>query len=290
VNAPAPGQTEGLFVVSRESGEKHPWTTLPSADFDTNPAVSPDGRTVVFRRSGTLSVVAVGQDFKAAAKPRILADTNRSLQPTWTPDGKEIVYSQDRSLWRLDPSGERPPAQLPFGGQDAIMPVLSGSIPGKPARLVYVRRTVDSNLWRLDLPAFASATSSAPVLPKSFSSTMSESSPQFSPDGKRVAFQSDRSGDMEVWVADADGANAVQLTALSAYSGTPRWSPDSQTIAFDSSKERQWDVYVVPASGGKPRRVTLDRDSDHVPSFSRDGKSLYFSSNRSGAFERRRRR
>jgi Tol biopolymer transport system component len=95
---------------------------------------------------------------------------------------------------------------------------------------------------------------------------------------------------MEVWVADADGANAVQLTALSAYSGTPRWSPDSQTIAFDSSKERQWDVYVVPASGGKPRRVTLDRDSDHVPSFSRDGKSLYFSSNRSGAFERRRRR
>ena len=94
------------------------------------------------------------------------------------------------------------------------MPVLSGSIPGKPTRLVYVRRTVDNNLWRLDLPAFAAATSSAPVLSKSSSSTMADNSPQFSPDGKRVAFESNRSGDMEVWVADADGANAVPLTAL----------------------------------------------------------------------------
>ena len=45
----APGQREGLFVVSRESGEKHALTTPPAGDFDTNPAVSPDGRAVVFK-------------------------------------------------------------------------------------------------------------------------------------------------------------------------------------------------------------------------------------------------
>ncbi len=178
VHSPDPGQTEGLFVVSIETGEKHPLTTPQAGNPDHNPAVSPDGRTVAFKRGATLCVVAVGQDFKAATEPRVLADTSRgSAQPTWTPDGKEIVYSQNRSLWRLDPSGERPPARLPFGGQDAIMPVLSGSIPGKPTRLVYVRRTADNNLWRLELPAFATATSSAPVLSKSSSSTMNDSSP-----------------------------------------------------------------------------------------------------------------
>jgi len=284
VHSPAPGQTDGLFVMSIETSEKHALTTPLAGDPDHNPAVSPDGRTVTFKRGATLCVVAVGQDFKAATEPRALAGGYRSFQPTWTPDGKEIVYSQDRSLWRLDPSGERPPAQLPFGGQDAIMPVLSGSIPGKPTRLVYVRRTADNNLWRLELPAFASATSSAPVLFKS-SSTMVDSSPQFSPDSKRVAFESNRSGDMEVWVADADGANAVPLTALRGYSGSPRWSPDANTIAFDSNKEGQWDVYVVRADGGKPRRITPEPTSDFVPSFSRDGTSLYFSSNRSGGFE-----
>ncbi len=283
VHSPAPGQTEGLFVMSIETGEKHAFTTPPSGDPDHNPAVSPDGRTVAFRRGARLCVVAVGQDLKAATEPRVLAAGN-AFQPTWTPDGKEIVYSQGRSLWRLDPPGERPPAQLPFGGQDAIMPVLSGSIPGKPTRLVYVRRTADNNLWRLDLPGLATATSSEPVLFKS-SSTMVDSSPQFSPDGKRVAFESNRTGQTEVWVADADGANAVSLAAVGGYSGSPRWSRDSTTIAFDANTDGQWDVYVVSADGGKPRRITHERTSDSRPSFSRDGTSLYFNSNRNGGFE-----
>lgn len=285
VDSPAPGQTEALFLISIETGEKRRLTTPPAGDPDHNPAVSPDGRTLAFKRGATLCVVAVGPDFNAAAEPRALADGYQAVQPTWTPDGKEIVYSEDRRLWRLDPSGERPAAQLPFVGPDTIMPVLSGSISGKPTRLVYVRRTVDFNLWRVDLPSFAAATVSAPVLSTSLSSTMIENSPQFSPDGRRVAFQSNRSGTMEIWVADADGANAMRLTAMASFAGTPHWSPDSQTIAFDSNKEGQWDVYVVPAGGGKPRRITPEPTWDSVPVFSRDGTSLYFNSNRSGAFE-----
>jgi Tol biopolymer transport system component len=283
VHSPAPGQAEGLFVMSIETGEKHALTLPRAGDPDNNPSVSPDGRTVTFRRGATLCVVAVGHDLKAVTEPRVLGAGN-AFQPTWTPDGKEIVYSQGRSLWRLDPSGERPPTQLPFGGQDAIMPVLSGSIPGKPTRLVYVRRTADHNLWRLDLPGFATATSSEPVLFKA-SSTMADSSPQFSPDGKRVAFESSRTGRTEVWVADADGANAVSLAAVGRYSGSPRWSRDSKRIAFDASTDGHWDVYVVSADGGKPQRITHERTSDARASFSRDGTSLYFNSNRNGEFQ-----
>ncbi|MGH9530901.1 MAG: hypothetical protein ACRD2Q_00810, partial [Terriglobales bacterium] len=59
--------------------------------------------------------------------------------------------------------------------------------------------------------------------------------PQFSPDGRRLVFASDRSGSREIWVCDADGQNAVRLTSMGAYlTGTPRWSPDGTWIVFDS--------------------------------------------------------
>jgi Tol biopolymer transport system component len=115
-------------------------------------------------------------------------------------------------------------------------------------------------------------------------------SPQFSPDGRRVAFESDRSGPDEVWLADPDGSNAVQLTSMAATmgarrTGTPRWSPDGQLIAFDSNLEGHYRVHVIPAAGGKPRRLTSDPADNHVPSFSRDGKWIYFSSNRTGEYQ-----
>ena len=83
-------------------------------------------------------------------------------------------------------------------------------------------------------------------LPVTFiSSTRYDESPQFSPDGKRIAFSSDRSGSGEIWVCDSDGLNAVQLTSLGGPLVTmPRWSPDGEHIAFDSSAEGQFDIYT----------------------------------------------
>ena len=135
-------------------------------------------------------------------------------------------------------------------------------------------------------PGVPTSPPSPPVV--AISSTLGEINPQVSPDSRHVAFQSDRSGMMEIWVADINGANAMPVTSIAAAplgTGTPRWSPDGQTIAFDSNHENQWDVYTVAASGGKIRRITSQAAVDSVPSFSRDGKSLYFSSNRNGTFQ-----
>jgi Tol biopolymer transport system component len=294
-DSPGKGKPDALFIVSLETGEKRPLTNpQPPVLSDSSPAVSPDGRWLVFHRRvsgaiGELYKLPLGKGLTAGGEPRRLTlATLNAMHPTWMPDGKQILFSASGSLWRLAVTGEKPgeslPARLPFVGEDGLMPVVSRPQPGRPPRLVYVRHIADTNIWRVETSAPGVPASSPPVV--SISSTRLEYNPQFSPDGRRVAFDSDRSGEFEIWLADPDGANAVQLTFMGApITGTPRWSPDGQLIAFDSNFEGQFEIYVVPASGGKPRRLTSHPASDHIPSFSRDGKWIYFSSNRTGEYQ-----
>ena len=105
--------------------------------------------------------------------------------------------------------------------------------------------------------------------------------PQLSPDGRRVAFTSTRSGEWEIWVANLDGSNAIQLTSMSARAaGFPHWSPDGEQIVFHSTFSGQGEVFMIPAAGGKPRNLTSHPAADVFPSFSRDGQWIYFNSNR----------
>ena len=160
------------------------------------------------------------------------------------------------------------------------MPVVSRPQPGVPARLVYVRRFTDTNIWRIETSSAGAAATSPPVM--AISSTRSEGVPALSPDGRRVVFTSDRSGELEMWVADAGGTNPIQLTSMGFSPGYGRWSPDGKTIAFHSNPEGHGDIFVVPADGGKPRKLTDHPATDTFPCFSRDGQWIYFSSNRTG--------
>jgi Tol biopolymer transport system component len=289
-DSPGAGKADALFVVSLETGDKRPLTNpQPPALADIAPAVSPDGRSLVFLRrttwgGGELHLLPLGEGLTAAGEPRRLTPVElRADFPAWMPDGKEIVFSARGSLWRLAVTGENTPTRIPYVGEDGLMPVISRPQPGKPARMVYVSSFVDTNIWRVGTSAPGALSSSAPVM--AISSSKHEYHSQFSPDGRRVAFTSTRSGDAEIWVSDPDGSNAVQLTSTQAQdTNCPYWSPNGQLITFSSNGEGEFDVYVVPAAGGKPRRLTSHPAIDIAPKFSRDGEWIYFSSMRSGDY------
>jgi eukaryotic-like serine/threonine-protein kinase len=284
-----PKKPDVLFVISIESGEKRQLTT-PSGPIlaDTDPAVSPDGRWLVFRRdvapfSGRLQLLALGDGLTPQGEPRSLTPILLTAYgPKWI-SNDEIVFWAKGLLWRMRIAEGSKPERMPFVGEDGIMPVVWRTPAGQPSRLVYVRSFGDTNIWRIDLAGSGVPATSPPTL--TISSTRREQIPSLSRDGTRVTFVSDRSGESEIWVADPSGANAMRLTSLGANPGFPRWSPDRTLVAFHTNSEEHptGAVYVVPAEGGQPRNVTLNPTStDTFPSFSHDGKWIYFSSNRSG--------
>jgi hypothetical protein len=231
---------------------------------------------------GELYMLPLSADAKAAGAEQRLTQARLNAEyPSWLPNNNELLFAARNSLWRLDISGSEP-TRLPFIGEYGIMPVVSSARAGRPSQLVYVRRFEDGNIWRIDLPAAGAAADS--IGAAAIASTRLEDMPQLSPDGRRVTFTADRSGDWEIWVADLDGSNAVALTAMGAVAaGYPHWSPNGDEIVFHSNLEGQWDVYAVSSSGGTPRRLTDHPAGDVFPSYSRDGKWIYFSSNRTTA-------
>jgi Tol biopolymer transport system component len=287
-----------LSLISVDSGEKRRLTSPPKQFFgDSDPAFSPDGHSLAFRRSidahspelNDLYVLAFSDGWKAAGEPTQVTFGNKGVQnPAWTADGREIVYGAgsfvSKGLWRVSSfahaAARAEPQRLPSVGDDAAEPAISRS----KHRLVYVNRFSHNGIWRVAAPSLEGKRQRPPDQPTSLiSSTRDDNSPQISPDGKKIAFQSTRSGNTEVWVCDADGSNAVQMTFFGGPEvTTPRWSPDSKRIAFDSNAAGEYDVYVVGADGGKPKRMTTDPANDGNPSWSPDGQWIYFDSARAG--------
>jgi eukaryotic-like serine/threonine-protein kinase len=283
----APERPLGICLLEVATRESRQLTSPPEGWYgDTQPAFSQDGQMLAFVRwsvmsggagEGDLYVMAV-----AGGEPRRLTFDNKSIAGlTWTPDGRSIVFASTRDrlsqLWRIPATGGEP-ERLGIGSDNALRPAISR----QGQRLAYASTNVASSMWRLDLSA---PPGKAPPPTKLFSATAWEAIMQISPDAKRIAFTSNRSGTYQVWVCDSDGSNMLQLASLGSVAGTPRWSPDGRFIAFDARIEGQFDIYLIGADGGPPRRLTDNPTEDMVPSWSRDGRWIYFGSNRNGDFQ-----
>lgn len=112
------------------------------------------------------------------------------------------------------------------------------------------------------------------------SDSSNDTGPVWSPDGKQIAFASDRLGSFHIFVMEADGSNLRQLTAGVSNNLEPGWSPDGSEIVFASDRNENWDVFVTSVDGEFFEQLTLDPADDRQPTFSPSGDKIAFVSTR----------
>jgi Tol biopolymer transport system component/DNA-binding winged helix-turn-helix (wHTH) protein len=280
-----------IFLVPADGGPKRQ-VTFPAAERtygDSSPAISPDGQSLAFVRHLTYDVADVFVQRLDSENPRRVTFDKRQVRGlSWMPSGQELIFSSNRNgrhqLWRAKVNGTAQPTFVP-GIIEARSPAVSSTRSGSDSRLVYQAYAEDYNIallrraatdaWNASKPSFYAA------------SIRDEQTPRVSPDGRRLAFVSDRSGWFEVWVCTyPDGSDCSQLTSFrQGYVGSPSWAPDSQRIAFDERVGGNADIYVVRADGGQPVRVTDEISVEARPSWAGDGRWIYFRSDRTGTHQ-----
>ncbi|HKQ53749.1 MAG TPA: DPP IV N-terminal domain-containing protein, partial [Pyrinomonadaceae bacterium] len=107
--------------------------------------------------------------------------------------------------------------------------------------------------------------------------------PDWSPDGKEIAFESTRDGKSAIYVVRADGAGLRKLTSGEVNDEQPRWSPDGKRLVFISQRDKHLQLYVMDADGSNQRRLTNVEEIDYQPMFSPRGDWVVFISRREQA-------
>lgn len=107
--------------------------------------------------------------------------------------------------------------------------------------------------------------------------------PAWSPEGKKIAFTSNRDGAGDIYVMNSDGGGVTRLTFTAAKEGSSTWSPDGEKIAFDSERDGNSEIYIMNSDGSNQTRLTFNPATDAGPvSFSPDGERIAFARNGNG--------
>ena len=192
-----PDEPLALFLLSVETGEKRRLTTPPQRIVfgDVGPAVSPDGRAVVFSRNNhDLFLQELSEDLNPKSQPKQLTFGNRyTASPAWTADGRAIIFSSGTphspTLYNIliSQPGWRAgkPERLAFAGDGTRQPAISR----QGNRLVYMQGFFDTDIWRVDVSADDSEAGEPKML---ISSTRVDHQAKISPDGKKIGYLSQR--------------------------------------------------------------------------------------------------
>jgi dipeptidyl aminopeptidase/acylaminoacyl peptidase len=316
-----------IVVAAPASAQMRPVTADDYFLFDavSDPHVSPDGSTIAFvitsvdqkqnrRRSQIWSVPADGSREPVA----LTASPQSSSSPRWSPDGRSIAFLSARAA-ATDAAGETPRTQVWLlslaGGEPRRVTNLSNGVTSfqwspDGTRFVVVSRSGPSDnakspsdvrhykhanykfndsgwfddkrahLWIVDVASGGSTQLTS-------GDEWNDSDPQWSPDGRRIAFVSDRTGkafdeghNTDVWTIDANGGPLTKISDHREADTSPRWSPDGQTIAFLSAvpEKSHPRIWLASSNGGGASRTAAD-NVDLIPSalrWAERGKALYF--------------
>jgi len=274
-------QPPGLWLVSVKTGETRRLTTVrPGALQDLNLSFSPDGGALAFTRlvvnnSYDVYLLPLAQDLSPRSEPRLLTRENQVVGLAWAPNGRELILSSgppgNLSLFRISTSGRPRRTRLTAQGE-----ILNLTVSARSKRLVFSQSRREMDIYRADLSPNGDEALKPMTL---IASSRLERYPRYSPDGKKIAFVSLRSGNWQLWVSDAEGRNPVQMTSFEqAEVAYPVWSPDGRRIGFTANPEGAYQAYVIQAEGGQPQKIEALGNNVYGWTWSRNGQWIFPSS------------
>ncbi|UCE38916.1 MAG: PD40 domain-containing protein [Thermoplasmata archaeon] len=257
---------------------------------------SPDGTKIAYV-SGNLNYISRIHNIapssiwvvslKASDAVQITDNEYMNLNPIWMPTGRHLLFisnqggSFDIYQAPLSRSGK------PSGKHIRLTSGLNAqsiSLSKDGMNLAYSVLTYNANIWTIRIPE-KEPISISEVRPLTTGNQVIEAIGGVSPDGQWLLFDSNLSGNQDIYKMPITGGEPLQLTTHPSDDFLPRWSPDGTEIAFHSFRTGNRDIFVISADGGSIQQITSDPAQDRRPDWSLDGNKLAFRSDRTGRYE-----
>jgi Tol biopolymer transport system component/DNA-binding SARP family transcriptional activator len=285
----------GIYLRAVDGGVP---TLIATLDQPHSFAWSPDGSRLAFvlgnaafvyapNAIGNIAPSSLWIISAAGGRPeRVTDETSLNTSPAWMPDGRSLLFVSNRDgsrdIYRIGigrsgtPTG--PPVRLTTGLQPHTIDLSrDGGV------IAYASFTDYANIWTLPIP-HGDPLSAAGAQPVTVGHQSIEGM-AISPNGRWLAFDSDRGGNQAIYRLLLSGGEPEPLSSDPGDDFMPSWSPDGREIAYYGFRRGRRHVFVMPVDGGTPSRVVPDSDNQRFPDWSPDGRHLVFHSDRTGRFE-----
>jgi eukaryotic-like serine/threonine-protein kinase len=284
-----------IYVIDLDSGISD---KIAEASDPHSPSWSPNGKWIAFVSGnqqmlftlGTMGNIAASRigiiDVKTHNKRWLTDSLKSNSSPVWMPDSKSLLFLSNRGgsrdVFELKVSSTGEAAGEPVR-VTADLDALSIDISVDGRRLAYAKFLLKSNLASLPIPKAGTVSSATAVLLTTGAQTIE--GVNISRDRKWIVYDSNRSGNMDIYKMLSVGGSEAQLTHSPQDDFQPNLSPDGQFIAFYSFRNGNRDIYMMSADGTDEQQVTNDPAQERYPDWSPDGRSLVFFSDKTGQQE-----
>jgi Tol biopolymer transport system component len=280
---------DGAIYVGTGDGKDFKRITAPARDPAHSPAWSPDGKRIAYVKGnvefltwgqtlGNLAASSIWVIPASGGDPVRISDENHlNTSPVWSADGDHVLFvsslggARDIYSQRVKSSGQPDgaPARLTTGLNPHTI-----SLSADGHSLAYTVFATTGNIWEVAING------TQPISPASakqitFGNQTVESM-SVSRDDKWLAYDSNVSGNADIYRLSLDGGDPQQLTHDPADDFAPSWSPDGKEIAFHSFRNGNRDIFVMSADGSRVEPVVATPRQERLASWSADGNSIVY--------------